>query len=213
VQAAQARGWEVLLTVSGPIPAWASRSGRSQLTNPDPARFERFAQLVGERYGAAVARFAIWNEPNHPDFLRPQYRSGRPVSGTLYRRLAVAGLRGLRAAGVDGSRVLIGETAPVGTGKVVAPLTFLRQTLCLDARYRKRGSCGRLDVGGWAHHPYTRAEGPFSRPESVNAVTIGVLGRMVTALQRAERAGRCRPARRSTSPSSACRACPTAWPA
>jgi hypothetical protein len=42
VAAAQARGWQVLLTVSGPIPKWASDSGRSELANPDPAKFQAF---------------------------------------------------------------------------------------------------------------------------------------------------------------------------
>ena len=32
--------------------------------------------------------------------------------------------------------MLVGETAPRGTGKVVAPLTFLRGVLCLDSHYR-----------------------------------------------------------------------------
>jgi hypothetical protein len=189
VQVAEDRGWDVVLTLSGPIPRWASESGRSSLTRPRPEKFQEFARLAAERYGSRAERFAIWNEPNHPDFLRPQYVDGRPASGRIYRRLVSAGLRGLAAAGVGSDRVLIGETAPVGTGKVVAPLTFLRQTLCLDSRYRQARGCGRFDVGGWAHHPYTRAEGPFTRPASRNAVTIGVLSRLTTALDRAARAG------------------------
>ena len=35
------------------------------------------------------------------------------------------------------SPVLMGETAPSGTGKVVAPLTFLRGALCLTTSYKK----------------------------------------------------------------------------
>jgi hypothetical protein len=189
LDAAKQRGWPVVLTISGPFPKWASRSGRSEVSHPDPEKFRAFAQLVAERYGSRVTKIAIWNEPNHPDFLGPQYVDGKPYSGKLYRQLVRRGLEGLTAAGFDPRNVLIGETAPVGTRKVVAPLTFLRQTLCLDSRYRKRSSCGRLDVGGWAHHPYTRAEGPFSRPASANAVTIGVLARLTTALDRAGRAG------------------------
>lgn len=188
IQIAEDRGWDVVLTVSGPIPKWASRSGRSQVTRPIPRKFREFAKLVGERYGSRVETFSIWNEPNHPDFLRPQYVKGKPYSGRLYRQLAQQGIKGLAAAGVPSSRVLIGETAPVGTRKVVAPLTFLRQTLCLNSRYRKRKACSRMKVGGWAHHPYTRAEGPFSKPRSRNAVTIGVLSRLTRALDRAGRA-------------------------
>jgi hypothetical protein len=85
--------------------------------------------------------------------------------------------------------VWIGETAPRGTGKVVAPLTFLRGTLCLNASYHKRPSCGRLPGNGWAHHAYTPASGPFFVPPSRNDVTIGVLDRLNSALSKAGRAG------------------------
>ena len=34
----------------------------------------------------------------------------------------------------------MGETAPTGTGKDVAPLTFLRGALCLNDNYKKRAS-------------------------------------------------------------------------
>lgn len=82
----------------------------------------------------------------------------------------------------------MGETAPRGTGKVVAPLTFLRGTLCLNSRYRKRKSCGRLNADGFAHHAYTTKSGPFFVPPGKNDVTIGVLSRLNSALAKAGRA-------------------------
>ena len=30
--------------------------------------------------------WSIWNEPNQPQFLMPQYRKGKPYSPTLYRK-------------------------------------------------------------------------------------------------------------------------------
>jgi hypothetical protein len=84
--------------------------------------------------------------------------------------------------------VLIGETSPRGTRRVVAPLTFLRGTLCLDADWRRDPVCDRLDAHGWAHHAYTTSEGPFFRPPQDTHVTIGVLSRLNRALGRAERA-------------------------
>ncbi|HEX7298434.1 MAG TPA: hypothetical protein VF257_05470 [Solirubrobacteraceae bacterium] len=187
---ARARGLQVLLTVSGPVPRWATRDRKDNVTRPSPARFERFMTAVGRRYRDQISTWSIWNEPNHPDFLGPQYSAGKkPVSPGIYRRLAQAGERGLRASGNGADRVWLGETAPRGTGRAVAPLTFLRGALCLDARYRMRPSCKRLPGNGWAHHAYTPAAGPFFVPPSRNDVTIGVFGRLSSALSKAGRAG------------------------
>jgi hypothetical protein len=190
ISEARARGMRILLTVSGPVPKWATRNRRDNVTRPNPARFQRFMTAVGRRYRDEISYWAIWNEPNHPDFLRPQYDSHKnPLSPGIYRKLVQAGERGLDASGNRSDRVWIGETAPRGTGKDVAPLTFLRGTLCLSTSYRKRSSCGKLDADGWAHHAYTVASGPFFVPPSRNDVTIGVLGRLSSALAKAGRAG------------------------
>jgi hypothetical protein len=187
---ARARGMRVLLTVSGPVPKWATRDRKDNVTRPSPTRFERFMTAVGRRYRDQISYWAIWNEPNHPDFLQPQYAAGkRPVSPGIYRQLVQAADRGLNASGNGSDRVWIGETAPRGTGKVVAPLTFLRGALCLNANYHKRSSCKRLAGDGWAHHAYTPASGPFFVPPSRNDVTIGVLDRLNSALSKAGRAG------------------------
>jgi hypothetical protein len=193
--AARERGWDVLLTLTGPVPRWATRDRRDKVTRPSPALFERFVTAAGRRYGEQVRSWAIWNEPNLDAFLRPQYARGtkRPLSPRIYRSLFQAGARGLEASGNGDEELLIGETAPIGTTKVVAPLTFLRGALCLDSSYRRDRRCGRLDATGWAHHAYTTRVGPYFRPPSRNAVTIGVLGRLTRALDRAGRAGALRP--------------------
>ncbi|MBA3326770.1 MAG: hypothetical protein H0T43_00515, partial [Solirubrobacterales bacterium] len=187
--AAKQRGWPVVLTVSGPVPKWATKDKRDTLTRPSPSAFAAFVTAVGRRYGEQVSTWSIWNEPNQPQFLRPQYaRGGRPASPGIYRGLFQAALRGLRKAGQQDDTVLLGETSPRGTTRVVAPLTFLRGTLCLDSKYRKRKGCGMLDAGGYAHHAYTTRQGPSFKPPSRNDVTIGVLSRLTTALDRASRA-------------------------
>jgi hypothetical protein len=189
VDAARARGLQVLLTVSGPVPRWATAGHRNHRTRPSPTRFRRFMTAVGRHFGGRVALWSIWNEPNHPKFLLPQFRHHHAVSGRIYRRLFLAGWRGLRESGHGRDPVLAGETAPRGTGKVVAPITFLRQALCLSRSYRKRRSCSNLPADGWAHHPYTTRAGPWFRPPSRGDVTIGVLSRLNRALGRAARAG------------------------
>jgi hypothetical protein len=85
--------------------------------------------------------------------------------------------------------VLVGETAPRGTGKVVAPLAFLRGVLCLDSRYHRVGKCRSLPAAGYAHHAYTTRKGPFFKPPGPDDVTIGVLSRLTRALDRGARAG------------------------
>src|SRR4051794_4965875 len=187
-----ARNLKVLLTVSGPVPNWASRSRHSATMHPSAAQFARFMRAAGSHYATRISHWSIWNEPNHPDFLGPQYSRGHPVSPRIYRALFLAGERGLKASGNGGDVVLMGETAPVGTSHVVPPLTFLRGALCLDSHYHRRGSCGRLGADGYAHHAYTHGT-PWYRPRSRNDVTIGVLGRLNHALALARRAGAIRP--------------------
>jgi len=187
---AEARNWPVVMTISGPVPMWATKDKLDSRTRPDPTAFAAFVTAVGRKYGAQVDTWAVWNEPNQPQFLRPQFsRGGRATSPALYRKLYQAALLGLRASGEGADRVLIAETSPRGTGRVVAPLTFLRGMLCLDNSYKRRKSCGPLRASGYAHHAYRTRQGPFFVPASRNDVTIGVLSRLTTALDRAHRAG------------------------
>ena len=189
MEALKARGWDVLMTVTLPGPKWAMSGKKDFLTRPSPTQFGRFVTAASRRYGEQVGQWAVLNEPNHPDFLLPQYDSKkRPKSPGIYRKLFQAADRALRSTGNGDDTLLIGETAPRGTGKVVAPLTFLRGTLCLNSKYRKRSSCGRLNADGWAHHAYTTKAGPFFEPPGKNDVTIGVLSRLNSAIAKAERA-------------------------
>lgn len=187
--AAEQRGIEVFVTLAGPVPRWATRARRDNLTDPSAAEFEAFATAAGRRYGARVRMWSIWNEPNQPQFLLPQFRGGRATSPAIYRRLLIAGVKGLRTTPANASdTILAGETSPRGNRRIVAPLAFLRGTLCLDRRYRKRARCARLDVDGYAHHAYTTRVGPTFKPPDGDDVTIGVLSRLTTALDRAGRA-------------------------
>ena len=191
IDGAVARGWKVLLTVSGPVPRWATNGAKDNLTRPKPKEFQQFMTAAARHFGAKIARWSIWNEPNQPQFLLPQYSAGRhtPLSPRIYRNLFFAARRGLAAGGLPNAQVLVAETSPRGTGSVVAPLSFLRGMLCLDSRSRKVGDCAKLEADGYAHHAYTTASGPLFKPRQPNDVTIGVISRLVTALDRAGRAG------------------------
>ena len=198
---AQRLKWQVLLTVTAPAPKWATAAKKDYVTRPDDRDFREFMTAVGKHYGGEVSLFAIWNEANHPAFLLPQFNSrGRPESPRIYRGLFEAGYEGLKAGGIAQPKVLMGETAPVGSDSLtrreirraglehdVAPLAFLRETLCLNAHYRKSGTCEELPAYGYAHHAYTTYELVGEDPQGwttppADDVTIGVLSRLSRAL-------------------------------
>lgn len=195
--------WSVLLTVTSPVPKWATAGHKDPnlVTRPDDRQFREFMTAVGRHYSSEVSLYAIWNEPNHPAFLRPQFNAkGLPESPRIYRGLFQAGYEGLKAAGVAGPKLLMGETAPFGYDRVnlrkegrkallhdVAPLAFLRGALCLNGHYRKAGTCELLPAYGYAHHAYTTGQGPTYRPPT-DDVTIGVLSRLSSALDKAAHA-------------------------
>ncbi len=190
VAAAKAHGVSVTLTLTGPVPKWATRDKKDDLTYPDAKEFGAFATAVGRRYGDAISTWSAWNEPNQPQFLKPQYVKGKPESPKLYRKLYQAAYAGLRATPANAKdTILIGETSPRGNAHVVRPLAFLRGMLCLNANWHKAKSCGELQAGGYAHHAYTTSAGPRFKPPSPDDVTIGVLPRLVTALNKAAAAG------------------------
>jgi hypothetical protein len=190
IRDADERGIAVHMNLTGPVPRWATSTKRGHLTRPSAREFRAWATAVGRRYGADVSTWSIWNEPNHPRFLKPQYRKGRPVSPAIYRRLYREGVKGLKATPSNRrDTYLLGETAPRGNSEVVFPLDFFRRMLCLKSNYRRAKKCARLDADGYAHHAYTTAKGPRFVPHDTDDVTIGVLSRLTRALDLAGKAG------------------------
>src|SRR6185437_12383237 len=211
IEEAHQLGWQVLLTVTSPVPRWAEASPRprSLTYRPSAGEFGRFMTAVGRHYGGLVQLFSIWNEPNHHEFLEPQFnRNGSLASPRIYRALYQAGYAGLRSAGISSPKVLIGETAPEGETRPsvpvrgprhnMAPLLFLRNMLCLTASYHRAGRCGRLPASGWGLHPYRSGASPYLVPSNRETVTIGSLSRST----RRRAPAPCRVTCRCTSPSS-----------
>ncbi len=165
VQLATARhiGVDFDLIGSGPLWAMTPGSPERKLANhyePSSAEFAQFVSAVGRRYSGSytphgasqplprVSYWSIWNEPNQPGWLAPQYRrvSGQRVmaSPVLYRGLVDAAFGALQRTGHGTSTdtILIGELAPEGdfgsppSEIPIPPLPFLRAMYCLDGDYK-----------------------------------------------------------------------------
>ena len=164
VAGTQARGMQVLLTPTGPIPSWASRCGGSlavrRVCKPDPQLFGAFVRLLGTRY-PTVKLWSIWNEPNLRSWLRPQYEvsgsQAKQTSASLYRALASSAIAALRGTGHRDAQIWLGETAPLGddpsgcsaqrrlrvparcASKILktSPEVFLRGVFCLNSSGRR----------------------------------------------------------------------------
>jgi hypothetical protein len=190
VDSIQRRKMTVQLTLTGPVPKWATKRRKGFVNDPSDQLFGRWARAVATRYGDRVNLWSIWNEPNHPEFLGPQYKGGKPHTPRLYRTLYVAGERAIHGVrGGSGDKVLFGETAPIGNQNVVSPLAFVRGALCLSKDYKKSRGCKKIRIDGYAHHAYTRKGGPTFVSTDTDEVSIGSLSRLTTALDKAARAG------------------------
>jgi hypothetical protein len=167
-EAAADRGIKLQLTIAGPAPSWATRDHKVGNHAPDAVKFGRFARAVAQHFEGRVDRYSIWNEPNWNTWLAPAKEAP-----SLYRKLYRAGYAAIKR--VDpGAQVLICELAPVGGGRAIAPLKFLRALA-------PRGSAP-LKADGFALHPYQLTSAPTIAAGKPDDVTIGTLGRLTTAL-------------------------------
>jgi hypothetical protein len=162
------RGIELQLTIAGPAPSWATRNHKVGNVAPDAVAFGRFARAVAEHFKGRVDRYSIWNEPNWNTWLAPAAEAP-----SLYRKLYRAGYASVKAVDPD-AQVLIGELAPVGGGRAIAPLKFLRALA-------PRGAAP-LKADGFALHPYQLTSAPTVSSGKPDDVTIGTLGRLTKAL-------------------------------
>jgi hypothetical protein len=199
VSRAVAKGFRVMITLAPDAPRWATAGGRGGNYKVSSTEFAAFARAVGTRYSGvfrglpAVTVWSIWNEPNHIFFIKPRSQAPR-----IYRRLVERGVPALRSTAPAGSKVFVGELAPVGTAtKVIGPLRFLQQWLCLDNRFKRlRGAQARaqgcrgfrkVSANGFAHHPYGPTGAVYQNKDIINMASIK---RLASALDKAGRAGR-----------------------
>jgi hypothetical protein len=206
---ARGAGLRIVLVVTGPAPVWATADPARGSTRYRPRAdlFARFARAVATRFGAAVDRYVIWNEPNLPLWLQPQSAcpakiAGRPrprcssVAAHLYRELYRAADPAIRAAD-PGSRVWFGALAPRGERPLsrnakTRPLAFLRALACRDERLARvrTGPCRSfrpLRSDGLAYHPHgvrLAPDEPSPQPDDAALADLPRLEALLDALQR-----------------------------
>jgi hypothetical protein len=153
----------------------------------------------------AVRTFTLWNEPNHPGFLMPQWtvRDGIPVprSPEIYRAMIMAAYPAIKLVAPD-TTVLIGGTSSGGSAVAgrggVLPLRFLRELACVDEQLNPvtTGSCAgfvTLPGDGWAHHPYSLRTTPDKDSRYSDALPVAATPRLAATLQALVERGRLAP--------------------
>jgi hypothetical protein len=133
-----------------------------------------------------VDQFALWNEPNHPALLLPQWRAGKPASPDVYRRMLLAAYPAAKEVRPDAT-FLIGNTASMGgdNSHGVSPLRFVRELACR--------TCPRIPGDGWAHHPYNLNRRPDYESPRRDDVFVADLPRLSLTLRRLVAEGRMAP--------------------
>ena len=224
IRAVVAAGLQPIVTISA-APKWAERPRPGDETlnarerfdgtvRPDAAEFGAFAKAITRRYGGAfgglprVRWWQPWNEPNHHNDLNPQFdvapdkpatNDTRLLSPGIYRPLLQAFAAAAHAEHAD-NVVVAGGLAPFFRpnpgSRAAAPLTFMRELLCMDSRDRPK-SCpgGPLEFDVWSQHPYTSGDARHTANSPFD-VSLGDMPEVARLLRAAERAGHIRSARK-----------------
>ena len=163
--AAAARGIAVQLTLTGPVPKWATASKKDNVTKPEPEGVPG----VRDR-GRAPLR-------------RPGRRCGRsgtsPTTRSSSSRSSCTRRRSRRASTATSSSPASAASARPATAATrccsarprrAAPRASSRRSRscaerCASTRsYHRKGHCARISAGGFAHHAYTTRTGPALPP-------------------------------------------------
>lgn len=180
-----------------PLRPSPDRDFLEQLLATKPPKPEELpAVLEAPKVLPAVDIFTIWNEPNHPGFLRPQWLKTADGawsvrSAEIYREMVRAAYPAIKS-GAPGSRVLIGGTASMGSSTPglsgVPPLRFLRALACVDDALRPvtAGTCAGyepLPGDGWSHHPYSLRTTPGVDTRDTDKAPVAATGRLAATLR------------------------------
>ena len=161
---AAASGIKLLFSITG-TPRWANGDQSSNRPPRNYALLRGFAYAAAARYSGtyvgndgrvlpAVRLWAAWNEPNNPNFLRPQFvkEKGKWViqSARDYAKICNAVYEGVHATLYKGEQVACGVTAPRGNNNPASARPSVSPVAFLTAA--KKAGMKRFDA--YAHNPY-----------------------------------------------------------
>ena len=179
---AEQYGIEVLLSVIG-TPGWANGGKAQQYAPNDFGDLEAFSEAAAKHF-PQVTKWASGNEPNAPNFLKPQsVRQGGKwvfVSPEIYADMCKAVVDGINAAdprdtvacGLLNPR---GKLVPNGRRDSVAPILFLERMV------RAGAPCEAIGV-----HPYSSTPkwSPTKKIRSNSQIVLGTIGTFIRAVDR-----------------------------
>ncbi len=161
-------GLTPVLTVVG-TPGWANGRRPANYAPPHPRDFRAFARAAAGRY-PWVHYWLIWNEPNHPLWLRP-------TRAAIYvQHLLNPGYEGIHAV-LPHAQVGGGVTAPRGGLGGIAPVAWVHGMAAAHAK---------LDA--YAHNPYPLS--PRETPSSGGcrncpSITMATIPKLLILVRRA----------------------------
>lgn len=211
VKEATADGLRVILNFTG-APQWAEGpnvppDATPGTWRPRPQAIEDYAIALATRYSGHFPdptdpfrmlpkawAFQLWNEPNLPTYLAPQWVGQTAESPIIYRQMLNAFYAGVKS--VDPSALVVtAGTGPFGDpgpgGQRIMPALFWRDLLCLRQVGSRLVGTGCKDPAHFdvlAHHPYSvgAPDTPALNPDDVS---MPDMGKLTVLLRAAERTG------------------------
>jgi Glycosyl hydrolase catalytic core len=197
---AAASGIKLLFSITG-TPRWANGDQSSNRPPRNYALLRGFAYAAAARYSGTyvgndgrvlptVRLWAAWNEPNNPNFLRPQFvkEKGKWViqSARDYAKICNAVYEGVHATLYKGEQVACGVTAPRGNNNPASARPSVSPVAFLTAA--KKAGMKRFDA--YAHNPYygVPTETPTTRPpgtrsgQAPTAITLANIDILIAAV-------------------------------
>jgi hypothetical protein len=198
IDSASRHGLRIMVSISTPIPIWASSdpARNNPLWKPKASEFADFAEAVVRRYAPYVDQWGISNEPNQGVWLQPQSDKSGLVAPHIYRQMVEAAYPRIKALDPT-STALVGELAASGRAgrgatRNIRPLLFLREMGCRNAQWKpmRRGRCRGfkpVPADAIGHHPYNLLQRPtMPSPDKYDAA-IGDGRRLLRTIDRLTR--------------------------
>lgn len=165
----------------------------------------------------AVGFLEVWDEPNSSDWINPQFDGKNPISPDAYRDMLNASYKAAKAVNPQ-IQIVTGGTDPYGdppggpypgNTQRVRPVTFWEKLLCVKPVKKKKkgkkskkkrststkfvrtaGCADRAMFDIFAHHPIDNTgKGPLQSGPNKDDASTPDLGRVVSVLRGAEKAG------------------------